>query len=72
MRVPDILGLSRLRKDPDPACAGCGLPLTAELVVRDIDANGDMADYHQGCAPSLLQGIDAQRLRRERRARSLP
>jgi hypothetical protein len=42
------------------------------MAVRDIDSNGDLAHYHQGCAPSLRQRIDAQRLRRERRARSLP
>ena len=72
MSVPDLLGFMGLRKDPDAVCAGCGLELTAGLAVRDIDSNGDLADYHQGCAPSLLQGIDAQRLRRERRSRSVP
>jgi hypothetical protein len=71
MAMPDILGLTGLRKHPDRACAGCGQALTAEFVVRDIDANGDLADYHQACAPSLLQGIDARR-KRERHARSVP
>jgi hypothetical protein len=46
--------------------------LTAELIVRDIDANGDLADYHQACAPSLAGHIDAQRLGKERARRFLP
>jgi hypothetical protein len=46
--------------------------MTAELTVRDIDANGDLADYHQACAPSLAGHIDAQRLGRERARRSVP
>jgi len=58
--------LSRLRARRGKLCAGCGQPLTAELIVRDIDSAGDLADYHQGCAPSLVQGIAAQRLGRER------
>jgi hypothetical protein len=71
VHVPDILRLTGWRKHPDAVCTGCGLELTAGLAVRDIDSNGDLGDYHQACAPSLLQGIDAQRLRRQRRARSL-
>ena len=72
MRVPELPLIGRLRKPAEPLCAGCQLPLTAGLTVRDIDANGDLADYHQGCAPSLLEGIDAQRLRRRRSTRSVP
>jgi hypothetical protein len=48
----------------DQLCAGCGLPLDRGLQVRDIDSNGGLADYHQACAPSLAQRIDAGRLNR--------
>jgi hypothetical protein len=70
--VPEISIFARLRGGSDPLCAGCQLPMTAQLTVRDIDANGDLADYHQACAPSLAGHIDAQRLGRERARRSLP
>jgi hypothetical protein len=72
MPVPDFSVFARLRGGSDPLCAGCQLPMTAELVVRDIDADGGLADYHQACAPSLAGHIDAQRLGRERVRRSLP
>jgi hypothetical protein len=59
--VPDILGLAGLRKQPDAVCAGCGRELTADLVVRDVDPNGDLAVYHQRCAPSLGASVSAPR-----------
>jgi hypothetical protein len=34
-------------------CAGCGRPLTSARVVKDVDAGGALASYHQSCAPSL-------------------
>jgi hypothetical protein len=71
MDVPEFSVLARLRGRSDQLCAGCQLPLTAQLAVRDIDSNGDLAEYHQACAPSLAGHIGAQRLGRER-ARRLP
>lgn len=70
--MPEFSAFARLRGGSDPLCASCQLPLTAELIVRDIDANGDLADYHQACAPSLAGHIDAQRLGKERARRFLP
>lgn len=70
--MPDFSRLMRLRGSTDPLCAGCQLPLTAELRVRDIDANGDLADYHQACAPSMAGHIEAQRLGRARTRRFAP
>jgi hypothetical protein len=72
MIVPEFSVLARLRGRSQDLCAGCRLPLTAELWVRDIDANGELGDYHQACAPSLAGHIDAQRLGRERARRLLP
>jgi len=69
--VPQFSVLARLRGRSDRLCAGCQLPLTGELIVRDIDSNGNLADYHQPCAPSLAGHIDAQRTGRERTRRSL-
>lgn len=70
--MPEFSVFARLRGGSDPLCAGCQLPMTAELTVRDIDGNGDLADYHQACAPSLAGHIEAQRLDRQRARRSLP
>ena len=42
----DFPTLRRLRNRDGRQCAGCGQPLTAELIVRDIDSAGDLADYH--------------------------
>jgi hypothetical protein len=68
--VPEFSVFARLRGRSYQLCAGCQLPLTAQLIVRDIDSNGDLADYHQACAPSLAGHIAAQRLGRERARRS--
>jgi hypothetical protein len=70
--VPEFSVLARLRGRSDRLCAGCQLPLTAELIVRDVDANGDLADYHQPCAPSLAGHIEARRVGRERDRRAQP
>jgi hypothetical protein len=72
MHVPEFSVFARLRGRSDPLCAGCQLPMTATLIVRDIDSNGDLADYHQACAPSMAGHIDAQRMGRDRARRVLP
>jgi hypothetical protein len=71
--VPEFSVLARLRdRGEERLCAGCQLPLTAELIVRDIDAHGALADYHQPCAPSLAGHIEARRLDTGEPRRPLP
>jgi hypothetical protein len=70
--VPEFSIFARLRGHPERVCATCQLPLRAVLAVRDIDSNGDLADYHQACAPSIVGHVEAQRVRNERVRRFLP
>ncbi len=52
-RLPALRRAVRRITTRPERCAGCGRPLTAGRTVKDVDAGGALAGYHQSCAPSL-------------------
>jgi len=52
-RLPAVRRAIRLITTRPERCAGCGRPLNSGRVVKDVDAGGILAGYHQSCAPSL-------------------